>query len=141
MILWSSRTFVDEAREATRHHHLSCVMSYNRKCNKAEARADYTPSIKCQKAYNCNLDEQKLKVMYNVASSASILPWVWDDALSHELDDHVGCVGDDEDDDHGEGEVGGLLLGAGHVGHLAVTRQVHTDGRAGARRLEQEFKV
>ena len=55
------------------------------------------------------------------------LPRLWDDSLSHELDDHEGSVGDEEHDDHGEGEVGGLLLGPGHVAHLSVTRKIHAD--------------
>ena len=59
-------------------------------------------------------------------------PRIWNDPLSHELDDHEGGVGDEENDDHREGEVGSLLLCPGHVGQLPIARKIHPNRGPGS---------
>ena len=69
-----------------------------------------------------------VKINTIIIVTQQLLPRLWYDPLPHELDDHEGGVGDEEHDDHGEGEVGGLLLCPGHVAHLAVTRKIDANG-------------
>ena len=56
-------------------------------------------------------------------------PGAAQDILPHQLVHHVGQVGQDEDREEDEGEVGGPLLGSGHVAPLPLAGDVHSQHR------------